>query len=73
MNTTWQTESGSLECRWSGLVEHRPYTTDSPVEGSAKAEQSAFMPLPDFAAHSPFGSGEWFVPWNARLRVLNHP
>lgn len=69
MNTAWQTETGSLECRWSGLMERTQYTPDWLREASAGPHETVLTPVPDFAAHSPFGSGEWFVPWNSRLRL----
>ena len=70
MGTAWQAETGLIECRWSPALEPR---NDKPLwlqELSAMESRQGFSPpLPNFAAHSPFGSGEWFVPWSARWRV----
>ena len=38
-------------------------------ESSNKFCGSFVQPIPDFAAHSPLGSGEWFVPWDMRWNV----
>jgi hypothetical protein len=69
MKTAWQTETGSLECRWAGLPDRKPYNSAWFQQASSEAYESALPPVPDFAAHSPLGSGEWFVPWSARWCV----
>jgi hypothetical protein len=66
MNTTWQAESGNLECRWSGLLETSRYTPDWPQQTTIGPDENVYTSVPDFAAHSPFGSGEWFVPFDRR-------
>lgn len=66
MNTDWQTESGSLECRWSELTERSRYIPAWFHDAAPETYASVLPPIPDFAAHSPLGSGEWMVPWNAR-------
>ena len=69
MKTSWQGESGGLTCRWSDLLESDQSSSTLSQDASASAHAS-FVPLtPDFAAHSPLGSGEWFVPWNCRWSV----
>jgi hypothetical protein len=66
MMNSWQSESGSLVCRWSGLVEPpSPAVLASLHEGYERF----VPPMPNFAAHSLLGSGEWFVPWNYRWSV----
>jgi hypothetical protein len=69
MKTAWQDQSGCLVCRWSDLPESDEST--APVVREALTEPfERFEPsMPNFAAHSPLGSGEWFVPWNYRWRV----
>ena len=69
MKTSWQSESGGLVCRWSDLLESDQST--SPVVGEVLTGvyERFVPPMPDFAAHSLLGSGEWFVPWNYRWSV----
>ena len=69
MKTSWQAESGGLTCRWSDILEGD--TSDSPttLQSSTGTTGTFVPPMPDFAAHSPLGSGEWFVPWAARWSV----
>jgi hypothetical protein len=66
MNTGWQTETGSLERRWSALLDRQQYNPAWLERESSEASDSTLPSTPDFAAHSALGSGEWFVPWNAR-------
>jgi hypothetical protein len=41
--------------------------SDAPwMRGISESGPEKASPIPDFAGHSPFGSGEWYVPWNAR-------
>lgn len=69
MNSAWQTHSGHLACRWSGLFEQPQPAPALLRELSDGADHNAVVPIPDFAAHGPLGSGEWFVPWNLRWNV----
>jgi hypothetical protein len=69
MNSTWQAHSGGLAWRWSGLFEQRRQTPTMVEEPSRGADHNAVVPITDFAAHSPLGSGEWFTPWSLRWGV----
>jgi hypothetical protein len=74
MNGSWQAEDAHLRFRWSEIGEFAPYHPDWMEEASNGREPSrqastGSTPLPNFAAHSPLGSGEWFVPWDARWCV----
>jgi len=73
MNSTWQARSGHLACRWTGLFEPGRSTPTWLQESSQGASHNAVVPIPDFAAHSPLGSGEWIVPWNLRWSLPIHP
>ncbi len=64
MKTSWQTETGHLECHWFEAGQSVQRT--GLEESSENADRSLSPSIPDFARHSPFGSGEWFAPWNAR-------
>ncbi len=66
MNGTWQADSGCLTFKWTGLLEETRYTPTFLQEPSQNADNCAMESVPDFAAHSLLGSGEWFVPWNLR-------
>jgi hypothetical protein len=71
MQAGWQNQSGSLSCQWSGVFEPaspRP-TWFEDAQESAAAQDSAVIPVPNFATHSLLGSGEWFVPWKLRWVV----
>ena len=69
MKTSWQSESGGLVCRWSGLLSDDQSNSPIPHEASTEVYASFAPPMPAFAAHSLLGSGEWFVPWNFRWSV----
>ena len=69
MKILWQSESGGLVCRWSDLLESDQSTSPVAREASTGVYARFVPPMPDFAAHSPLGSGEWFVPWNSRWSV----
>jgi hypothetical protein len=66
MKTSWQVESGGLECRWSGLLDRNQSNSPLAHEASSEAYASFAPPLPDFVTHSLLGSGEWYVPWKLR-------
>jgi hypothetical protein len=69
MATSWRNEEDGLECRWSVPEQPTPYRAPWIQETPQPVDRSAVPSLPDFAAHSPLGSGEWFAPWNARWSV----
>ena len=69
MKTLWQCESGRLECRWSALLDSNQSNSSITHEASSGVYASFVRALPDFAAHSLLGSGEWFVPWNLRWSI----
>jgi hypothetical protein len=66
MNTSWQTANKDIACRWAepDVEFHYDLTWMEEVQGEIVT--SGAGEIPDFAAHSPLGSGEWFAPWNAR-------
>jgi hypothetical protein len=65
MKTSWQTETGALECRWDDLLPADGQRLD---KNRPKALENSTMrgsylpPPPDFASHSPFGGATWFYP-----------
>jgi hypothetical protein len=68
MKSSWQTDAGNLSCRWSEVGQRVQY--DSAWIQEMSVVQSGYLPpVPDFASHSPLGSGEWFVPWRLRWNV----
>jgi hypothetical protein len=69
MKTSWQIERGGLLCRWFNSEERIQYNVPWLQEASTETYGKFVEPIPDFAAHSPLGSGEWFVPWDARWSV----
>jgi hypothetical protein len=69
MKTSWQVGADGLECRWSVPGERILYDLSAIQEGSTGTSGSFLPPVPDFAAHSLLGSGEWYVPWNLRWGV----
>jgi hypothetical protein len=69
MNTSWKTETDHLVCRWSHPGERNLRNPSWLPELSTVVDEIPMPPVPDFAAHSLMGSGEWFVPWNARWGV----
>ena len=61
MRSSWQTQTGHLECRWSGVSQRVHY--DPPWMLETSGIQSSYLPpIPDFAGHSPFGGASWFQP-----------
>ena len=65
MRTSWQAETG-LMCRRSevgiGIRDNPRWMRET----SESNYPDASTPLANFAEHSPFGSGEWYAPWNVR-------
>ena len=66
MKISWLTETGGIVSRWSEAGERDQHNAPW-IHG--KSESVPLPSTPDFARHSPFGSGEWFAPWNARWSV----
>lgn len=68
MLTSWRTEKDRLVCGWSRVRQQiEPDVLSMP--GTSESDCEGFTSIPDFAGHSPFGSGEWYVPWNIRWSV----
>ena len=66
MKASWETETGHLGCHWYER-DQSVQRTGPDVEDAAETRDRSVTPsIPDFARHSPFGSGEWFAPWNVR-------
>lgn len=61
MKTSWQTETGHLQCHWSGLVQHIQYNPPW-IQETPASQTSYLQPIPNFAAKSPFGGASWFQP-----------
>jgi hypothetical protein len=61
MQSSWETETGSLVCRWADAgrrIEYNP-----PWMQTASEIPSGYLPpMPDFASRSPFGGVAWFQP-----------
>jgi hypothetical protein len=68
MSTSWKTESGQLLVRWfevgEGLRCNADWMRESPGMSGSYLE-----PVPDFAAHSPFGGPSWFDPQYRKPRT----
>lgn len=65
MKTSWQGETGTLECRWNDLwpaIGQRPDEKQLKTLEDSAMQGSYLPPLPDFASHSPFGGATWFYP-----------
>jgi hypothetical protein len=65
MKSSWQTDTGTLECRWSEFGQRVQYKAAWMQEAS-EIQGSYLPPLPDFASHSPFGGATWFFPYDRR-------
>jgi hypothetical protein len=63
MNSTWLTQTGHLALRWSNVGPRAPYRPDWTGE-TPEIPGNLLLPIPDFAAHSPFGGASWFQPWS---------
>jgi len=61
MTLSWQTETGHLVCRWSGVVQRVQYNP-SWMEETSDIQSSYLPPLPVFTSRSPFGGATWFQP-----------
>lgn len=61
MTSAWRTDTGFLACRWSefgGHLQPKPLW----MREIPEMQSGHLCPLPDFAAHSPFGGPSWFEP-----------
>jgi len=68
MESSWQKGTEKLSCRWSEVGQRVQYASNWIHETSSL--QSSHLPAaPNFASHSPLGSGDWFVPWRLRWNV----
>jgi len=59
MKSSWQTDTGTLACRWCDVGQRVQYNPHWMQENS-DIQGSYLPPLPDFASHSPFGGASWF-------------
>lgn len=66
MKTSWQAANQDIACRWTNLGVEPRYDLSWMEETGCELGASGDDEVPDFATHSPLGSGEWFAPWNAR-------
>lgn len=69
MKARWQSEPGRIVCQWSEAGERVQYNPPWMQQASSRIERQALLAVPDFTAHSPLGSGEWYVPWRLRWSV----
>jgi len=60
MRSSWEMETGHLECRWSE-VGHRVQYNPGWMQEISDVQGSYLPPLPDFASHSPFAGATWFL------------
>ena len=64
MKASWETETGQLKCHW---CEGGQSVQRTGLEEVSETRDRSLAPtIPDFARHSPLGSGEWIAPWNVR-------
>jgi hypothetical protein len=61
MGSSWQTETGHLRLNWDEAGCDAEEISRPVVEG-VDGGGSHLEPVPDFAAHSPFGGATWFYP-----------
>jgi len=61
MRTSWQTETGHLECRWSevGHVPYQPYWMQGASDQCLGENVASSVPV--FTRLSPFGGRFWYV------------
>ncbi len=66
MQTSWQAVNGGITCEWTDpdVQTHCDLSWLEDIQDEIVT--SGADEIPDFASHSPLGSGEWFAPWNAR-------
>lgn len=70
MKTSWRREQVVLFADDLNPGERIQYDRPWLQEASPSVNRSITPVIPDFTKHSPLGSGEWYVPWNARWNVL---
>jgi hypothetical protein len=63
MRSSWQTDTGHPAIRWSEVGQRSPYKP-SWMNDTPEIPAGYLMPVPDFAARSPFGGSSWFQPWS---------
>jgi hypothetical protein len=68
MKSSWQNDTENLSCRWSEVGQRVQYASDW-IHETSNLQSGHLPPVPNFASHSPLGSGEWFVPWRLRWNV----
>jgi hypothetical protein len=61
MRSSWQTETGHLECHWSEVGQRVQYNPDW-MQETSDIQSSYLQPIPNFASKSPFGGASWFQP-----------
>jgi hypothetical protein len=62
MKSSWQTETGKLQCRWSGVGERVRYNPAWMKDASKETQSETFRaPVADFTNLSPFGGGVWYL------------
>jgi hypothetical protein len=64
MKSSWQTDTGTLACRWSEVGQRVQYNS-AWMQETSDIQGGYLPPLPDFASHSPFGGASWFEPHTA--------
>jgi hypothetical protein len=69
MKVLWKTELDRLSCQWCDVGERIPLNTTWIQDAPESTSKNVQTPSLNFTSHSPFGSGEWYVPWNARWNV----
>jgi hypothetical protein len=62
MKSSWAVEKGHLVCHWSE-VGHTVTYKPAWMQETTDIQGSYLPPLPNFAAHSPFGGPSWFERW----------
>ena len=67
MASSWEIETGHLVCRWCEIGQRAQYSLGWMQEGT-EVHGSYLPPIPDFAAHSPFGGADWFLSFFKELR-----
>jgi len=58
MKSSWQTDTGTLECRWSDVGRRVEYKS-AWMQEACDIRGAYLPPITDFASHSPFGGASW--------------
>ena len=61
MSSLWQTKTEHLACSWSEVAERIQYHPDW-MQETPEIPSGHLLPIPDFAAKSPFGGATWWLP-----------